>query len=299
MERRLLNKARLLEHPHGGQVFRRASSRSITPDIMVSPSPKLRYNRRLVDFVLWFEQAIMRWGISDLVYFIVAGPLALVLHCIFFIKHGVEIRGRENVPPRGTGFFLLCNHISKAEAPVIAAWLYPRPFWFPSKAEFYKGWVTGFFWQLFTAVHTFPVRRGERDMKAVGLMKELLQRGKNVLLFPEGTRSTDGELQPGKRGVGMIVHQAQPLVLPVYVRGFAEQWPTGHMLPLLSAPSSLISFGKPMDLSKYWDQELSRDVAQAIVDEVMVEIARLKAEVEEQEAPAEAGATEHQGGDET
>ncbi len=227
---------------------------------------------------------MVRWGISDLVYFIVAGPLALLIYFVFFLKHGVDIRGRENVPPKGTGFFLLCNHISKAEAPVIAAWLYPRAFWFPSKAEFYKNWVVGFFWQLCTAVHTFPVRRGERDMKAVGLMRDLLKSGKNVLLFPEGTRSYDGELLPGKRGVGMIVHQAQPVVLPVYVRGFDEQWPSGSFLPRLSAPRSLISFGPPMDLSKYWERELDRDVAQGIVDDVMAEIARLKAEVDDEDA---------------
>jgi len=249
-----------------------------------SPSSKLPYNRRLVDFVLSMERAMVTWGISDLVYRIVAGPLAVIIYCIFFLKHGVDIRGKENVPPKGTGFFLLCNHVSKAEAPVIAAWLYPRAFWFPSKAEFYKSWIAAFFWQLFTAVHTFPVRRGERDMKAVALMRELLEKGKNVLLFPEGTRSHDGELLPGKRGVGMIVHQAQPLVLPVYVRGFAEQWPSGHLLPLLKAPRSLISFGEPMDLSEYWERPLNREVAQGIVDDVMAEIARLKAEVEADEA---------------
>jgi len=238
----------------------------------------------LVDFVLAMERAMVRWGISDLVYRIVAGPLAALIYLWFYAHHGVEIRGKENIPPKGTGFFLLCNHISKAEAPVIAAYLYPRPFWFPSKAEFYKNWVVAFFWQLFTAVHTFPVRRGERDMKAVGLMRELLEKGKNVLLFPEGTRGNGRELLPGKRGVGMIVHQAQPLVLPVYVRGFAEQWPSGRLLPLLKAPSSLISFGPPMDLSKYWEQDLGREVAQGIVDDVMSEIARLKAEVEAGEA---------------
>ena len=260
-----------------------------------SPGSKLRYNRRLVDFVLSMERAMVTWGISDLVYRVVAGPLAAIVYCIFFLKHGVDVRGKENVPPKGTGFFLLCNHVSKAEAPVIASWLYPRAFWFPSKAEFYKSWIVAFFWQLFTAVHTFPVRRGERDMKAVNLMRELLQRGKNVLLFPEGTRSRDGELLPGKRGVGMIVHQAQPLVLPVYVRGFAEQWPSGRWLPLLKAPRSLISFGPPMDLSEYWDLPLSREVAQAIVDDVMTEIARLKAAVEADEAhPAGAAAERSQ-----
>ena len=100
-------------------------------------------------------------------------------------------------------------------------------------------------------------------MKAVGFMGELLRRGKNVLLFPEGTRSSDGELLPGKRGVGMIVHDAKALVLPVYVRGFADQWPTGHMAPALTAGPALVSFGPPMDLSQYWDQRLNRDVAQS------------------------------------
>jgi 1-acyl-sn-glycerol-3-phosphate acyltransferase len=249
----------------------------------VSRSQRARYNRRVVDVILRMEQTILRLGLSDLIYRLVGAPFAFVVYCYFFWGHGVEISGKENIPPKGTGFFLLCNHISKAEAPVIGAYLYPRPFWFPSKAEFYKGWVTGFLWQLVTAFHTFPVRRGERDGGSVSLMAELLERGKNVLLFPEGTRSTDGELLPGKRGVGMIVHQARALVLPVYVRGFAEQWPTGHILPLLRAPRSQVSFGQPMDLSRYWDKPLDRGVAQAIVDDVMDEIARLKSALEERE----------------
>jgi len=241
---------------------------------------RARYNRRVVDFVLSFETVMVRFGISDIIYTIAAAPIAFIVYCFFFWNLDVEIRGRENVPPKGTGFFLLCNHISKAEAPVIAAYLYPRPFWFPSKAEFYKGWWKGFFWQMLTGFHTFPVRRGERDMKAVGLMEDLLKRGKNVLLFPEGTRSTDGALLRGKRGVGMIVHHAKPLVLPVYVRGFAEQWPLGRMLPRLKAGKALVCFGPVMDLSHHWDKPLGGEVAQAIVDEVMVEIARLKSEVE-------------------
>ena len=56
-----------------------------------SPGSKLRYNRRLVDFVLSMERALVTWGISDLVYRIVAGPLAAIVYCIFFLKQKQKV----------------------------------------------------------------------------------------------------------------------------------------------------------------------------------------------------------------
>jgi 1-acyl-sn-glycerol-3-phosphate acyltransferase len=236
-----------------------------------------RYSRSAVRAIQRLQRWLAMSGLADLVYWVSGWPVRTLVRILFSHWHRVDFVGRQNVPPRGQGFFLLSNHVSMAEAPVVAAELWPRPFWFPSKAEFYPNWFVGLFFLSITGTHAFPVRRGERDSDAIGLMEELLRRGDSVLLFPEGTRSRDGRLLPGKKGVGMIVHQARPQVLPVYVRGFEEIWPPHRLLPrVLRRGRALVVFGPVLDLSKYWERPLSSEVAQAIVDDVMAAIEALR-----------------------
>lgn len=235
-----------------------------------------RYHPRVVKSVLSLQRLLLRLRVTDLIYFITAFPLAFLIVSSILLFNRVEIRGLENLPDRKTGFFLLSNHISTAEAPTIAAYLFPRPFWFPSKAEFYKGWVSGIGYLLVTALHTFPVRRGERDRSSISLMEDLLRQGQSVLLFPEGTRSRTGDLLPGKKGVGMIIHSVRPPVIPVYVEGFQHIWPAGSLLPRFGGRDALISFGPLVDLTRWWDEEFNKSTAQGIVDDVMGAIADLR-----------------------
>lgn len=238
------------------------------------------YNPRVVRWVIRFLSWVSRKGLADAMYLVVGAPMWLVFHTWGFWRHDIEIRGTEHIPPRGgRGFFLLSNHQSLAEGPALGSWFYPRGMWFPSKAEFYRGWVSGLIYLVVTGWRTFPVRRGEKDMDAIGFMEELLKKGDNVLLFPEGTRSRDGELLPGKVGAGMLIHNARPVVLPVYVEGFNRIWPTGgksHPLNVPRGQRALIQFGPVMDLSHHWERPSSKETAQAIVDEVMDELTRLK-----------------------
>jgi len=228
--------------------------------------------------VLSLQRFLLRLRVTDLIYFVTAFPPACLVVGSILLFNRVEIRGIENIPDRKTGFFLLSNHISTAEAPTIAAYLFPRPFWFPSKAEFYKGWISGIGYLLVTAFHTFPVRRGERDRSSISLMEDLLKQGQSVLLFPEGTRSRTGDLLPGKKGVGMVIHSVRPPVLPVYVEGFQHIWPAGSLFPRFGGREALISFGPMVDLSRWWDEDFSKTTAQGIIDDVMIAIAQLRAE---------------------
>ena len=113
-------------------------------------------------------------------------------------------------------------------------------------------------------------------MAAIRLIETLLQKGDNILLFPEGSRSEDGELGRGKKGVGMIIHNAQPQVLPVYVKGFDKIWLPGEKLPFGVGQRGRIVIGKPLQLDPWYEQKLNSEVGQGIVDEVMAAIAELK-----------------------
>jgi 1-acyl-sn-glycerol-3-phosphate acyltransferase len=248
-----------------------------------------RYSRGAVRFVLTFERLSSQLGLSHLLYALSGFPFWLLLKVFVEWRNDIQIIGKENFR-KGEGCFLLCNHSSVGEAPMLAAHFFPwRAMWFPAKAEFYKTWLTGLGFMIATACHAFPVRRGERDVAAIRLIDTLLKKGDNVLLFPEGTRSTDGQLGRGKKGVGMIVHKAQPKVVPVYATGFEKIFPPGR-LRVHSGKKAFIIFGEAIDLDDYYAQELSKPVAQGIVDRVMEAIGRLKDEHEGRPAPQESGA---------
>jgi len=251
------------------------------------PSPpttdRRRYSPVVVRFVLRFQRLLSRWGLSGLLYKILGTPLYMLFRGLVWGRNEVWVFRGDRLPPPESGYFLLCNHISMAEAPSLASMVFPKPLWFPAKAEFYRGWMAGLLWQLATGNRAFPVRRGERDAEAIGLMQQFLSKGDSVLLFPEGTRSKDGELLPGKKGVGMIIHTARPVVVPIYARGFEPIWPHRAVLPWGTGHRAIIACGEPLDLSRFWDEPNTAETGQAIVDAVMEAIAGLRDELAENE----------------
>lgn len=252
-----------------------------------NPSPpttnKPRYSPAVVRFVLRFQRLLSRLGLSGLLYKVLGAPLYMLFRGLVWGRNDVWVYRRDRLPPDDAGYFLLCNHISMAEAPTVASMVFPKPLWFPAKAEFYKGWLAALIWQLATGNRAFPVRRGERDAEAIGLMEQVLREGDSVLLFPEGTRSKDGELLPGKKGVGMIIHTARPVVVPVYARGFEPIWPHRKILPWGTGNRAVVACGEPLDLSRFWDEPATPETGQRIVDEVMAAIADLRDELAENE----------------
>jgi 1-acyl-sn-glycerol-3-phosphate acyltransferase len=102
----------------------------------------------------------------------------------------------------------------------------------------------------------------------------LLRSGK-MMLFPEGTRSPDGTLQPGKRAVGKFIYHAQPVVIPTWVSGTAQILPKGALVPRFHLPVC-VRFGPPLDLKRYYDLPDTKQTAEAIVQEVMRAIAALQ-----------------------
>lgn len=235
------------------------------------------YNPQVVRFVIRLIRTFLRLGLADAVYVGMGFPFWLLYRTIFAVANTTRFEGLEHLPPPGQGCFILCNHVSMGEGPALGAHFYPKAMWFPSKAEFYSGWFMGFLYLLFTGMHTIPVRRGEKDREAISLVEDLLRRGDRVLLFPEGTRSRDGALLPGKPGVGMIIHAAQPVVIPCYVEGFDRIFRPGQLLLPSVGQKALVRFGPPLDLQRHYQSPFGKESGQAIVDDVMVAIAALKA----------------------
>ncbi|MBI2569311.1 MAG: 1-acyl-sn-glycerol-3-phosphate acyltransferase [Candidatus Schekmanbacteria bacterium] len=204
---------------------------------------------------------------------------ALVAFVFFRVLNHVEVQGREHIPSRNR-VIVLANHVSMIDSFAIGvAAYYPRAMVRPSLFPWHPAALENFFQGRLLAVlstlwRCIPVRRGERDFGALTAMTERLQEG-TMLLFPEGTRTRSGRLGMGRPGVGKLLHDVQPIVIPAAHTGMEEILPVGARFPRIGKRAR-IAFGAPIDLSEYYELPAGKDTSQLIVNRVMAEIAVLR-----------------------
>jgi 1-acyl-sn-glycerol-3-phosphate acyltransferase len=154
----------------------------------------------------------------------------------------LKVYGKENVPATG-GALLAANHESYLD-PVLVGVRLRRPVSFMAKSELFEhrafGWLIG-------NLHAFPVRQGKGDRGAINETIERLKEGHILNLFPEGTRSEDGELAPIQSGVALVVRRAGVPIVPVAIAGSFDAWPRTRKLP---RPRPIhVMYGKPLEVS--------------------------------------------------
>ncbi|MDH3600838.1 MAG: 1-acyl-sn-glycerol-3-phosphate acyltransferase, partial [Candidatus Tectomicrobia bacterium] len=112
------------------------------------------------------------------------------------------------------------------------------------------------------------------DLRMMRRIVSLMATGK-MMLFPEGTRSPDGQLQAGNRMVGRFIYRARPVVVPTVVSGTNHTFPKGAWMPRFGVPI-MLRFGPPVDLKRYDDWPDSKQTSEAIIQDVMQSIAALQ-----------------------
>ena len=249
-----------------------------TPSSSDKPRSRDEYSPEVVDRVFGLIEWLDDHHLSNTLFYSMAAIMAPAYWVFGFLLNRTRLHGKDRLPPEGTGFFLLSNHISMLDGQMITTVTLPRTYWFPSKAAFYRTNLQGLGYTVLTGFKSFPVRRGEKDLRAIDHVQNILGRGESVLLFPEGTRSRDGSLGTGKVGVGRIVHDAKPVVVPCYLEGLDEMLKRGKALPGIGCPGH-IAFGDPIPMDDLFALPRERDTYQAIVDRVMDSIADLRDEV--------------------
>lgn len=170
----------------------------------------------------------------------------------------MRVYGVERVPRHGP-LVLCCNHFSWLD-PWALGGVVPRTVYYVAKQEAHDTPVMGWFIRIFG---TASVRRGESDREAVRAMREIVQRGDVLGMFPEGTRQKR-EPGPVLPGAAMVAIQEDAPMLCVAIHG-TQDWRLGNFQPVS------LAFGEPFRL----DQPRNSKGYRAAAEEVEARLRRL------------------------
>lgn len=200
--------------------------------------------------------------------YIFMGPLLTVLG-------RPKVEGLEYVPESGPAI-LAGNHLAVADSfylPLVVR----RRITFLAKAEYFtgsglKGRLARWF---FTAAGQVPIDRTDADAAqgALNTAERLLNQGKLMGMYPEGTRSPDGRLYKGKTGLARLALLTGVPVIPVAMIGTDVVNPPGSKMWRFGRVT--VRFGKPMDFSRFEGLAGNRFIERAVIDEVIYELMQL------------------------
>ena len=160
--------------------------------------------------------------------------ISLVIRSLLRVYLRFEIIGGERLPNDAESFVLIANHSSHLDSVCLLAALPLRRLHraFPVAAEDYFFSSLARSWFASVVMNALPFGRQWRVRESLFLCRGLLAEPGNVLIiFPEGTRSRTGEIQPFKPGIGALLADADINVLPCYLEGAFQAWPKGRRLP--------------------------------------------------------------------
>lgn len=189
--------------------------------------------------------------------------LKTLLKLIFLVTLRMRYEGTENIPAEGP-LVIASNHVSLLDPPVLGT-CSTRKVHFMAKQELFVP-VLGF---IYRTLGAFPVRRGGADRAAIKHGIDILQSGKVLAIFPEGTRSKTGKLGKAEPGALMMASKARAAIVPSCVIGtdFRRQ---GRIWPKVT-----VRFGKPI----YFPEgvPITKELLSSMTEEMMEHIAKLQA----------------------
>lgn len=180
----------------------------------------------------------------------------------------IETVGYERLPAVGPA--ILCpNHISFLDSAVLMLTM-PRNISFVGKAEYMDDWKTKY---VFPAMGMIPIDRsgGSKSQAALDTAAEVLRCGELFGIYPEGTRSRDGDLYKARTGAARLAMSIGCPIFPVGITGTDVIQPIGSNMPKLGK-SCRIQIGRPVRPERYAGRGAEHLSWRSMMDEVMFEI---------------------------
>jgi 1-acyl-sn-glycerol-3-phosphate acyltransferase len=147
--------------------------------------------------------------------------------------------GIEHLPRRGAAI-VICNHVSYMDAILLGS-AAPRPLHFIVLQWMYDLLLMRWF---YWGMGTIPVRLEGQDARGVKRALRLLESGRVLGIFPEGTRSVDGRVGEARPGAALVAALSGAPVVPAYIDGARQVLPLGGQFPM-PAPVH-VRFGPPL-----------------------------------------------------
>ena len=172
----------------------------------------------------------------------------------------VEIRGLDKIDPAGTYIFM-SNHVSNLDGAILVTRI-PRRTSILAKKELWRLPVLNWAFNLASIV---PVDRQNREaaIQSIKSAGEVMRKGLNMMLFPEGTRSLDGRLQPFRKGPFYLAVDTGFPIVPVTMVNTFEMMPKGKFTA--TGGTAIMVFHPPIDPKNFTSREdLMTAVAEAI-----------------------------------
>lgn len=182
-----------------------------------------------------------------------------------------KVSGLENLL-KDKAFIMAANHCSYIEHLMIGSLVVPflnKKMHTLAKKEHFDNYLEALWHKYLSAI---PLDRDKGD-EAMNMAVDYIEKGKIILIYPEGTRSLTGKLQKGKTGIVRLALRAKVPVIPIGIKGTFEILPKGKLIPKMKRAT--LKFGKPMYFDKYYEKKLSKNLLRDITNEIMQEIAKL------------------------
>jgi 1-acyl-sn-glycerol-3-phosphate acyltransferase len=181
----------------------------------------------------------------------------------------------ERVPITGP-VLLAANHASFLDPPLVGSGLH-RECSFLARDTLFRFAFTRW---LLTKWQAVPVDRDGGGGAGMKRILGALKNGRAVILFPEGTRTRDGQLQRVRSGVGLLVAKSDAPVVPVRVWGTFEAY--GRHVKFPKPKRVTVKYGQPLEFRELRAEALTcskerlKEIYQQIADEIMAAIAKLE-----------------------
>jgi 1-acyl-sn-glycerol-3-phosphate acyltransferase len=190
---------------------------------------------------------------------------ALIIRGLLRIYNRFEIIGHENLRTNRS-LVIVANHCSHLDTLCLLAALPLRKLHraFPVAASDYFFQRVPRLWAAAVLVNALPFGRHRRTRKSLTICSELLANpGTILIIFPEGTRSTTGEINEFKSGIGALVAGKDVAVVPCFIDGSFRAWPKGKRLPRPRRVRLII--GQPRN---YWTRSADKVELTTIANEL-------------------------------
>ncbi len=184
----------------------------------------------------------------------------VVVRSALVVTVRIRYTGVENIPRQG-GLLVVCNHQSHLDPPLIGAGI-PRRLSYLARESLFE--FAPLAW-LMRSLNGIPIDREGGGMAGMKETLRRLKRGEGVVIFPEGTRSTDGEMGEFRQGFAMLAVRAKAAIVPTTIEGAFDAWPRSRNFP---RPRTIhVHYGQPLcadELAGQTEAELVAEIQRRV-----------------------------------